>query len=171
MTECILLKRDGSFIKVNDWSKTISMVFTEWSQHADYYEVYMYKTNIKQNRLNQTGQVTTSTIYDSGLGDYINYNTIFLNIEYKTGSYSYSKTVTISKGTDLREPIIIFNNNSGSAGTVWLAISREAITSSVDNLTWYPIEIQPFKGNISGTYDITFKIIGVSNNLYLIHDS
>ena len=79
MAECILLKKDNdSFIKVNDWSKTISMVFTEFSEHANYHDIYLYQSNIKQN---QTGQTTNyanyTTIDDSGLGNYINYNTIF----------------------------------------------------------------------------------------------
>ena len=158
MAECVLLKKENNnFIKVNDWSTSILFNINFYSGSSQYREVKILKDEITK-RINNS----ISTIKNFGLGDYINYNTIFLEISFG----SFKKIVPVSKDSDLREAIIL-NNNNNIISNFWLGISRRQDTN-------YGILIRPFVGknnNIGSSYTITFKIIGVSNDSYIINDN
>lgn len=107
--------------------------------------------------LNCTGYSNTASNRNVSLGIlYSGWDTIIMRI-YPTTEYCGQVTVALSKGKNMRVPLTTIKYNDSTYRNAWVSIARNPSGEVI---------LSPFRGSVSGTYNVACEVIGVLDGIY-----
>lgn len=108
--------------------------------------------------LNCTGYSDTASSRKVSLGVlYSGWDTIIMRF-YPTTDYRGPITIALSKGKSMRVPITTLKYSNNTYRNAWVSVDR----SSSGEVT-----LLPFRGNVSGTYNVVCEVVGVLDGKYV----